>query len=101
MKAASNFLADVVIAPILTEKATVLKEKGVYVFKALRKASKSSIKRAVENYFDVKVASVRVVNVKPKIKGAGVSRRRPGRTSAYKKVYVKTKDNAKITSLET
>ncbi len=100
MRVSPTFLDDVLLAPLATEKTTVLREQGVYVFRVLARAGKQAIKRAVEKRFAVAVANVRVINVKPTLKGVGFSRKRPGRTSAYKKAYVRTKGNVKITDLE-
>ena len=49
---------DVIIAPVITEKATMASEHGKVVFKVARDATKPQIKEAVEKLFDVKVKSV-------------------------------------------
>ncbi len=79
-------LAQVLLAPIVSEKATLAAEKsGAVVFKVLRNATKPEIKAAVELMFQVKVRSVSVVNIKGKVKRFG---RTMGRRDNIKKAYV-------------
>jgi large subunit ribosomal protein L23 len=79
-------LAQVLVAPIVSEKATTVGEKHNQVlFKVLRDATKPEIKAAVELMFNVKVASVQTVNQKGKIKRFGA---RMGRRDHVKKAYV-------------
>ena len=59
---------DVVIAPVITEKATMASEHNKVVFKVTRKATKPQIKEAVEKLFDVKVKSVNTMVRKGKTK---------------------------------
>ena len=59
---------DVVLAPHITEKATLLSEHNAVVFKVARDASKPAIKAAVEALFDVKVTGVNTQVVKGKTK---------------------------------
>ena len=71
-------LAQVLVAPIISEKATSIAEKNNQVlFKVLQDATKPEIKAAVELMFKVEVDSVQVVNQKGKTKrfGKGVGRR--------------------------
>jgi large subunit ribosomal protein L23 len=49
---------DVIVAPVITEKATIASEQNKVVFRVRRDASKPQIKEAVERLFDVKVDSV-------------------------------------------
>jgi large subunit ribosomal protein L23 len=49
---------DVIIAPVITEKATLASEHGQVMFKVAKHATKPQIKEAVEKLFDVKVKSV-------------------------------------------
>ncbi len=79
-------LAQVLVAPIISEKATRIAEKQNQVlFKVLRDASKPEIKAAVELMFKVDVASVQVINQKGKVKRFG---RSMGRRDNVKKAYV-------------
>jgi len=61
-------LANVILKPILTEKALTLREQGVWSFYTDPRASKGMIKRAVEMFFGVSAQKIRVINVKPKTK---------------------------------
>lgn len=79
------FCEDVLIAPVLSEKATALREKGKYVFRVTPSATKVAIKEAVHRLFDVKVLSCTTVCVKGKVKR---NRNRLGRTSGWKKAIV-------------
>ena len=49
---------DVIIAPVITEKATTASEHSQVMFKVARNATKPQIKEAVEKLFDVKVKAV-------------------------------------------
>ena len=82
-------LAQVLVAPIVSEKATRVSEKSNQVlFKVLRNATKPEIKAAVELMFKVEVDSVQVVNQKGKVKKFG---RSLGRRDHVKKAYVSLK----------
>jgi large subunit ribosomal protein L23 len=60
---------DVILSPVITEKATVAAEHNQVVFKVARDATKPQIKEAVEKLFDVKVKSVNTLIRKGKWKG--------------------------------
>ncbi|MBO7484457.1 MAG: 50S ribosomal protein L23 [Spirochaetaceae bacterium] len=77
---------DILIEPVLSEKATLLREEGKYVFKVHPDASKIEIKEAVRRLFNVKVVDCTTVNVNGKMKRV---RYRAGRTSSWKKAIVK------------
>ena len=79
-------LAQILVAPIISEKATRLGEKHNQVlFKVLRDATKPEIKAAVELMFKVDVAAVRTLVQKGKVKRVG---RSTGRRDHVKKAYV-------------
>jgi large subunit ribosomal protein L23 len=59
---------DVILAPIITEKATLLSEQGKVVFKVAPDATKDEIAAAVEELFKVKVTKVNTMNTKGKTK---------------------------------
>ena len=59
---------DVIVAPHITEKATLLSEHNAVVFKVADKATKPQIKAAVEALFDVKVVGVNTLTQKGKTK---------------------------------
>jgi large subunit ribosomal protein L23 len=59
---------DVIVSPIITEKATIASENNQVVFKVRRNATKPQIKAAVENLFEVKVTAVNTLLRKGKNK---------------------------------
>ena len=59
---------DIIVAPVVTEKATMASEHNKIVFKVASKATKPQIKEAVERLFDVKVKSVNTLVRKGKTK---------------------------------
>jgi large subunit ribosomal protein L23 len=59
---------DVIVAPHITEKATLLSEYNAVVFKVTKAATKPQIKAAVEALFDVKVLNVNTLVQKGKVK---------------------------------
>jgi len=59
---------DVILGPIITEKATAASEQNKVVFRVKKDASKPQIKAAVEKLFDVKVESVNTLVRKGKVK---------------------------------
>ena len=67
-KAVDNRHYDVVLAPHITEKSTMVSEFGAVVFKVAGTASKPEIKAAVEALFSVKVTGVNTLNQKGKTK---------------------------------
>ena len=82
-------LAQVLVAPIVSEKGTMVAEKHNQVlFKVLRDATKPEIKAAVELMFKVDVESVQTVQHKGKAKRFGKS---IGRRDHIKKAYVSLK----------
>ncbi len=82
-------LADVLEAPIISEKSTIAAEKDHrFVFKVKKQATKKQVKNAVEAMFSVEVDSVHVLNVKGKQKRFGKTL---GQRSDWKKAYVKLK----------
>ncbi len=79
-------LMQVLVAPIVSEKATAVAEKSNHIlFKVLQDATKPEIKAAVELLFKVEVDKVSVVNIKGKTKRFG---RSIGRRDNIRKAYV-------------
>jgi large subunit ribosomal protein L23 len=79
-------LMNVVLAPIVSEKSTLVADKHEQVvFRVADAATKPEIKAAVELLFKVKVESVQVLSVKGKQKRFG---RMQGRRRNWKKAYV-------------
>jgi large subunit ribosomal protein L23 len=59
---------DVILSPVITEKATLASDKNQVMFKVARTATKPQIKEAVEKLFDVKVKAVNTLVRKGKVK---------------------------------
>ena len=94
LKFDENRLMQVLVAPIVSEKATSVAEKHNQVlFKVLRDATKPEIKAAVELMFKVEVNAVQVVNQKGKVKRFG---RTIGRRDHVKKAYVSLKEGQEL-----
>jgi large subunit ribosomal protein L23 len=79
-------LMQVLVAPIVSEKATMIADKtNAVTFKVLQDATKPEIKAAVELMFKVEVKGVSVINTKGKAKRFGKSQ---GRRDNIRKAYV-------------
>ncbi len=76
---------DTIIAPVITEKATLLSEQNKVVFRVAAHAAKPDIKAAVEALFRVKVTAVNTLVHKGKVKNF---RGRPGKRPDVKKAVV-------------
>jgi large subunit ribosomal protein L23 len=76
---------DSILAPVITEKATLLSEQNKVVFRVPLAATKQDVKEAVEALFKVKVAAVNTIRQKGKTK---TFRGREGRRSDRKKAIV-------------
>ena len=76
---------DTVLAPVITEKATLLSEQNKVVFKVAKHATKDEIAEAVEQLFKVNVTKVNTLVVKGKTKRF---RGHKGRRSDVKKAVV-------------
>jgi len=86
-------LYDVIVAPVVTEKATIAAESNKVVFKVARTATKPQIKEAVEKLFEVKVTSVNTLLRKGKRKTFKGTR---GVQSDIKKAVVTLAEGDKI-----
>ena len=88
---------DILLEPVLSEKANMLREQGKYVFKVAQSANKVQIKEAVRRLFNVHPLSctVMVVGGKPKR-----LRYREGYTSTWKKAIVRLPKDEKISIFE-
>ena len=84
---------DIVLSPIITEKATNASERNQVMFKVARSATKPQIKEAVEKLFDVKVKSVNTLVRKGKYKAF---RGRLGEQSDVKKAIVTLEEGHRI-----
>ena len=86
-KYAAERLMNVVLAPVVSEKSTLVADKNrQYVFRVADGATKPEVKAAIELLFKTKVQSVTVLNVKGKEKRFG---RFMGRRRNWKKAYVR------------
>ncbi|MCF8171831.1 MAG: 50S ribosomal protein L23 [Candidatus Methylopumilus sp.] len=91
-------LMQIILAPIVTEKATFVAEKNNQVaFRVIADATKPEIKAAVELMFKVQVEDVQVLNRKGKAKRFG---RFVGRRRNERKAYVSLKDGQEINLAE-
>lgn len=87
----------VIKRPLVTEKNSLLAEKGIYVFEVDKKATKPEIKQAVEKFFRVKVASVNTAMCRGRAKRTkfGI-----GKPESWKKAQVKLVPGEKISLFE-
>ena len=88
---------QIIIEPVITEKAVGERALSRYVFKVHLNATKTSIAQAVEKLFKVKVIAVNTSQVRPKRRIMG---RSIGRTAYWKKAYVTLESGQKIEELE-
>ena len=85
--------SDIIIAPVITEKSMANRQNNVYTFKVSKDATKTDIKKAVEEAFKVSVKSVNTLNTKSKRKRVG---RYSGRTKTFKKAIVTLNEGSSI-----
>ena len=76
---------EILKAPVITEKSENEKANGKFTFKVDPRANKLEIKEAIEKIYNVKVTSIRTINVKPKKRRVG---RYTGLTNRTKKAIV-------------
>jgi len=85
VKMTDERMYQIIRAPLITEKATLLSEKNQFVFKVAEDATKPEIKAAIEGLFKVKVTNVNTLITKGKTKRF---KGRPGVRSDVKKAFV-------------
>jgi large subunit ribosomal protein L23 len=93
-------IQDVIVRPLITERSTLLKEKGKYSFEVHSDATKREIKNAVELIFKkekVEVVKINTANVPAKIRRVGRNLSKPYR---WKKAIVTLKPGQKIEFFE-
>ncbi len=88
---------DILIRPLITEKATDFMQEDKYTFVVPLKANKVEIRQAVEHVFKVKVLAVNTVRVMGKTKRMG---RTEGKRPDYKKAIVKLAPGQRIEFFE-
>ena len=84
---------DIIIRPIITERAMSGAADKKYVFEVAKDAGKIEIKKAVEEIFGVKVAKVNTLNMQGKMKRMGA--RPAGRRPSWKKAMVTLTEDSK------
>lgn len=91
-------IKKIIIRPLITEKATLLKEKeNKYLFQVDKRATKNQILKAVEELFKVKVLNVHTSISCGKFRRVGAH---SGYRSDWKKAIVKVKDGQEIKMAE-
>jgi large subunit ribosomal protein L23 len=90
-------MIDIIKRPIITEKAMKLASLRQYVFEVTRDSNKIQIKKALEDYFEVEIQSVRTCIIKGK-KKVRMTRRgmQKGSTATIKKAYITLKPGFEI-----
>lgn len=84
---------QVVLAPHIAEKGTILGEMNKYIFKVNENANKTEIKKAISNLYKVEVAKVSVLHMPSKYRQVG---RHKGWKTGFKKAIVTLKEGSKI-----
>ena len=88
-----KFAYDIIKKPVITERSMMGAQDNKYTFEVAVDAGKIEIKKAVEEIFGVKVASVNTLTVPGKEKRMGAGR--PGMTRTWKKAYVQLAADSK------
>ncbi len=88
---------EIIIAPILSEKSTDLRQSGTYVFRVNKQANKYQIMNAMKELYNVTPVRCRTLNVRGKPKRV---RKEPGYTAQWKKAYVTLEKGASIVALD-
>lgn len=90
---------DIIVRPLETEKAYILREQGKYVFMVHMGANKLQVKRAVEEIYGVNVDRVRTMVMPGKVNKAR-GRRVVRRRAPWKKAVVTLTPGQRIDALE-
>jgi large subunit ribosomal protein L23 len=90
-------LYNVLVSPMITEKATRIASYNKYVFWVDKRSSKVQVRRAIEDIYKVKVTSVNVLSVKGRTKRLRFGQE--GKTPSWKKAIVTLRagDQIKLT----
>ena len=89
----------VLVRPVVSEKSYALIAEGKYTFRVDGRAHKTQIARAVEEVFDVRVAEVRTLQVRPKPKRRNLASP-TGKTRSWKKAIVQLAPGERIELFE-
>ena len=84
---------DIIFAPVVTEKSAYNAGNGIYTFKVEKSATKTQIKKTIENQFGVHVEKINTLVTKPKDRRVG---KYTGKTKTYKKAIVTLKSGETI-----
>ncbi len=92
---------QVILRPHITEKSTLLREGNKYSFVVSRDASKTDIRRAAEELFDIKgsIIDVHTMRVRGKVKGR-MNRYQRGRRPHWKKAIITVVEGTRIPVFE-
>ncbi len=92
---------QIILKPHITEKSTLLRENNKYCFVVNRQSSKTEIKRAAEELFDIRgsVIDVHTMQVRGKIKGR-MNRYQRGRRPHWKKAIITVVEGTRIPVFE-
>ena len=82
---------DIILRPVVTEKSMNLMDDKKYTFDVLVSATKTQVRNAIEEIFDVKVKNVNIMNVRGKEKRVG---RYTGKTARRRKAIVALTDDS-------
>jgi large subunit ribosomal protein L23 len=88
---------DIILKPLISEKAVAKMGEGKYTFKVRLDANKTEIKKAIEEIFGVTVLKVNTMRMQGKVKRAG---KFIGRRSDWKKAVVQLKEGDSIKIFE-
>ena len=83
---------DIILAPVITEKAVTMLPEKKYTFRVAKSANKIEIAKAVEEIFGVKVDKVNTISMKGHLRRMG---RNEGYTSDWKKAIITLKPDSK------
>ena len=89
--------AQILLAPIVSEKSYAGTSVGKYTFRVHEDAHRTQVRQAVEQLFDVQVAKVNIVKVQPKPKRRGMIK---GTKPGWKKAIVQVKPGQSIQFFE-
>ena len=89
----SSIAYRILIEPVITEAASLAIEQNKYTFKVAKDATKTEIKKSIEDLYKVKVTAVNTLNVKRKAVNYG---RTPGFKAGSKKAIVTLREGDSI-----